>query len=145
MPFSYIRYTGEPDIANPKLPAPTYIKHSVLAAPKHFVKDEIFKGLEITKKGELKLVDKEILERQKGIASEVLRRLAGSIAAGRGVVGVSLPVRIFEPRSMLERVCDWFTFIPKYGIDATKVTSDPIERMKKVISMAIGGLYVSAK
>mmetsp|Transcript_15104 Transcript_15104/g.12819 ORF Transcript_15104/g.12819 Transcript_15104/m.12819 type:complete len:197 (-) Transcript_15104:482-1072(-) len=45
---------------------------------------------------------------------------------------------------MLERVCDWFTYIPRYGIEATQL-NDPVERMRRVITMAVGGLYVSAK
>lgn len=33
---------------------------------------------------------------------------------GKDVVSVSLPVRIFEPRSTLERICDTWAFMPLY-------------------------------
>jgi len=37
-----------------------------------------------------------------------------SIVEGRGVVGVSLPVRIFQPISTIERIIDWWSFCPDY-------------------------------
>jgi hypothetical protein len=33
---------------------------------------------------------------------------------GKSVVGISLPVRIFEARSTIERICDWWGFYPVY-------------------------------
>ena len=44
----------------------------------------------------------------------MLKRLASSIVKGRGVVGVSLPIRIFEPRSLVERISDIWGFAPLY-------------------------------
>jgi len=42
----------------------------------------------------------------------MVNKIVESIRQGRGMVGVSLPVRIFEPRSLLERVCDgWTSFV----------------------------------
>lgn len=145
MPFSYMRYTNIEDKYLPKMPPPTYLSYDVLSEKKSYAKEDVFRGLEILKTGELKLVDKEILNNQKGIVTEVLKRLAQSIAEGRGVIGVSLPVRIFEPRSLLERICDWWTFIPNYVLPVAQQTFPPIDRMKAVISFAIGGLYISAK
>lgn len=142
-PFSYFVRAIE-DKYMEKLPPPLYMEYEVLSKYKDISKENILKGLEMLASGELKLVDEEILKQQKGILGEVLSSLVKSIAEGRGVVGVSLPVRIFEPRSLLERICDWWTFIPEYVIPAAQLT-DPVERMKRVVSTAIGGLYVSAK
>ena len=33
---------------------------------------------------------------------------------GKNVVGISLPVRIFEARSTIERITDWWVFAPIY-------------------------------
>jgi len=144
MPFSYMAYTSMEDKYTPKYPPPTYLDYAILSKPKSYAKSDVFKGLEITKTGELKLVDEEILKKQKGIVYDVLKRLAQSIAEGRGVVGVSLPVRIFEPRSLLERICDWWTFLPNYLVPAVDM-KDPIQRMKNVVAASIAGLYVSAQ
>ena len=33
---------------------------------------------------------------------------------GKNIISVSLPVRIFEPRSTIERIIDWWGFMPIY-------------------------------
>jgi len=107
-------------------------------------KADAFYGLEITNTGLLKLTDPEILKNQKGLISEVLQSLFKSIAEGRGVVGVSLPIRVFEARSLIERLCDIWSYIPNYLIPAAQI-SDPVERVKKVVSMCMSALHLTAK
>lgn len=58
---------------------------------------------------------------------------------GKAIIGLSLPVKIFEKRSMLEKICDLWSTGPIYLTKAAKCT-DPIERMKNVIAFAISGL-----
>ena len=43
---------------------------------------------------------------------------------GKNVVGISLPVRIFEPRSILERITDWWCTGPEYLTKASKCQND---------------------
>ena len=142
MPFSYM-INVMPGNYDPKLPPPTYLPHSLLATKKTIDRTEAFRGLEITNTGLLKLTDPEILKTQKGLITEVLQSLFKSIAEGRGVVGVSLPIRVFEPRSLIERLCDFWTYVPNYLVPATR-TNDPVERIKKVISMFIAALHLGA-
>jgi len=84
-----------------------------------------------------------MLEKSKGIVSYVVKEIAKCIFTGRGVVGISLPVRIFEPRSALEKVLDGFSFAPEYLSKACK-TTDSIERMKLVTSFVVSGMYMRA-
>jgi len=63
---------------------------------------------------------------------------------GKSVVGISLPVRIFEARSTIERICDWWGFYPVYLRMACR-TNDLVERMKLVITMVIAGFYNGTK
>ena len=84
-----------------------------------------------------------MLEKSKGIVSYVVKEIAKCIFTGRGVVGISLPVRIFEPRSALERVLDGFSYAPNFLTKAWK-TTDSVERMKLVISFVISGMYMRA-
>jgi len=37
---------------------------------------------------------------------DLIKKLASQIYKGQGVVGISLPVRIFEPRSLTDRITD---------------------------------------
>jgi len=60
------------------------------------------------------------------------------------VISISLPVRIFEPRSLLERITDWYGFAPIFLKQASR-SSDHLERMKLTISYAISGLYCAMK
>jgi len=142
MPFSYM-ITGMPANYDPKLPPPTYLPNSILSNKKIIDRTEAFRGLEITNTGLLKLTDPEILKTQKGLISEVLQSLFKSIAEGRGVVGVSLPIRVFEPRSLIERLCDFWTYVPNYLVPGV-LTLDPVERIKRVISMFIAALHLGA-
>jgi hypothetical protein len=58
---------------------------------------------------------------------------------GKGIIGLSLPVKIFEKRSMLEKICDLFSTGPIFLTRAGQ-TDDKIERIKNVIAFAISGL-----
>lgn len=60
------------------------------------------------------------------------------------MIGISLPVRIFEPRSLLERICDWYGFAPIFLKQASLIT-DPLERFKLVITFAIASMYRTLK
>lgn len=138
--FSFLHDTSIPNKDLP--PAPLYLKHSEFCKLKGVSKDEVFAGMERTATGELKCVDKEILDKQKGIISEVMKKVMESVAQGRGVIGVSLPVRIFETRSMIERILDWWSYTPVY-LTPSALQKDPVERMKSVIAFAFAGLHVS--
>lgn len=123
-------------------PPPLYMKYDILKRTKGVEKKDIFYGLERLASGELKCVDREILDKQKGLISEMLKKIMQSIAEGRGIVGVSLPVRIFEPRSLLERIVDWWTFAPGF-LGPAAINPNPVERFEAVIAFALAGLYVS--
>lgn len=122
-------------------PPPCYVNYDIWRKLKGTAKEDIFNGIERLNSGELKCTDKEALDKQKGLVGEMIRKIMQSIAEGRGIVGVSLPVRIFEPRSLLERIVDWWLFAPQYLSQAYLL--DPIARMKSVIGFALAGLYVS--
>jgi hypothetical protein len=138
--FSFLNDTSIPNKDLP--PAPLYLRHSEFCKLKGVSKEDVFAGMERTATGELKCVDKEILDKQKGIISEVMKKVMESVAQGRGVIGVSLPVRIFETRSMIERILDWWSYTPVY-LSPSAQLKDPIERMKSVIAFAFAGLHVS--
>ena len=62
---------------------------------------------------------------------------------GKGIVAVSLPVRIFEKRSTVEKICDLWATGPHY-LKKAALESDPLERMKFVISFMISGMHMVA-
>ena len=59
---------------------------------------------------------------------------------GLGISHISLPVRIFESRSTVERLSDYFAFAPHF-LKAASIIPDHRERLNLCIAFAIGPLY----
>ncbi len=76
--------------------------------------EDLFRGCILTKDGQFKLVDEDILKRYKGLISTMISKIAQSVSEGRGMVGVSLPVKIFEPRSTIERITDCWGYLEQF-------------------------------
>jgi hypothetical protein len=91
--------------------------------------------------GGLIYTDEEQLEKQKGILSHVIKQLAVNMLKGLSMSHTSLPIRIFEPRSTIQRICDLFTFSSKYLKDAA-MNKDPLERLKLTITFMISSIYM---
>jgi len=59
-------------------------------------------------------------------------------------MSLSLPIRIFEPRSMLERYTDWFAFAPEL-LGKAGSCKDKIEAFKYVIFFSLSALFRSSE
>ena len=59
-------------------------------------------------------------------------------------MSLSLPIRIFEPRSMLERYTDWFAFAPEL-LGKAGTCKDRVESFKYVILFALSALFRSSE
>jgi hypothetical protein len=92
--------------------------------------------------GGLKLMDKEIAKKQGGVLKEVIKSAGAKILEGKSAVSLSLPVRIFEPRTNLERLCDLMLYAPTFLNRAADAT-DPLERMKLVLAFTVAGMHHS--
>ena len=69
---------------------------------------------------------------------------ATAIFTGRGIVGISLPVRIFEPVSLLEREARYWSYVPYYLKRAASI-KDPFERFKLVTMIGLSGSIVNIR
>eukprot|EP01017_Pseudomicrothorax_dubius_P034450 TRINITY_DN4722_c0_g1_i1.p1 TRINITY_DN4722_c0_g1~~TRINITY_DN4722_c0_g1_i1.p1 ORF type:complete len:695 (+),score=157.69 TRINITY_DN4722_c0_g1_i1:65-2149(+) len=94
--------------------------------------------------GGIECYNKDELKTQEGLILELMKTVGKTLIEGKNVVSISLPVRIFEPRSTLERLCDGWAFAPIYLTRAAQSDS-PLERMKNVAAFAISGLYNQCK
>jgi Oxysterol-binding protein len=63
-----------------------------------------------------------------------------TLLKGRGIVAISLPVRIFEPRSTLERLCDMWCSGPVY-LKRAGLMTDKLERFRNIVAFSISGLW----
>lgn len=105
-------------------------------------KQEMFVDVQRQENGELKLVNKDIIDSQSGIFGEVIKKALAAFFSGQGLVGMSLPVRIFEPRSTLQRIADNMCYIPNIMKRANDAT-DPLERAKLCLTSLLSGICMS--
>lgn len=69
-----------------------------------------------------------------------MKTLGKNLLAGNfDLLKISLPVKLFEPRSYLQKLADPFIFTR--FLDAAAAASDPIERMKLVIAAIVAGYH----
>jgi hypothetical protein len=59
---------------------------------------------------------------------------------GKGIVAISLPVKIFEKRSMVEKICDLWCTGPTY-LKRAALAENSLERMRLVITFVVSGLH----
>jgi hypothetical protein len=82
----------------------------------------------------------EELAAQRGVVWDLVKSFGKNLVGSKDLIGISLPVRLFEPRSYLERLADGWWSAPIYLTRAAK-TTDPIERFKLVITFVISGFW----
>ena len=85
----------------------------------------------------------EIVDKQSGVIKDVIVDLTKMIVSGTHIT-ISLPIRIFEPRSMIERYTDWLSFAPDLLEKAAKC-QDKIETFKYVILFSLSALFRSSE
>ena len=102
---------------------------------------DVLKGFDKPAKGGLVWVDQEGLAKQNGVLVEVLRQLTVNLMKGLSISHISLPIKIFEPRSSIQRLVDLWSFAPAYLTKAAK-TQDHLERFKLCIAFSCAGIYL---
>ena len=55
-----------------------------------------------------------MLEKQNGVLGNVIKQLAVNLVKGLSIAHISLPIKIFEPRSSLQRIADLWSSAPIY-------------------------------
>ena len=88
-------------------------------------------------------LNQEIVDKQSGVIKDLIVQLTKSILS-RTHITISLPIRIFEPRSMIERYTDWFSFAPDLLEKAAKC-EDNLETFKYVILFSLSALFRSTE
>lgn len=139
-PLSFIDSRQPP---NDRAPPPKYFTPAFItekfALPIN--KNHILYGYETPNKGGLVCTDQEMLDRQKGVLSDVAQQLMKNALKGLSISHMSLPIKIFEPRSSIQRIVDLWTFAPKFLRMAAE-TNDHLERLKLTIAFAMSSIYM---
>jgi len=83
--------------------------------------------------------NKELLARQRGVMTDIIKELGKKLLSGHlNLINVSMPVKLFEPRSYLEKMTDIWVH-PEFLRRAAEST-DPVDRMQHVLTWYIAGL-----
>ena len=88
-------------------------------------------------------LNQEIVDRQGGVIKDLIIQLTKSIIS-RTHITISLPIRIFEPRSTIERIIDWFYFAPDL-LEKAANCEDNLETFKYVIIFSLSALFRSTE
>lgn len=123
-------------------PSPTLIDSETWIKKPGLSKQEILRGMEISDKNGLVLVDKEITKKFKGIVKELVGQLIKSAFTSQKF---SLSVKLFEPKSFLQSLSEYWFYLPNYLPKAGAPNISPIERMENIMAFAVSGLYIPSK
>ncbi len=104
--------------------------------------DGFLAGFEVRDNEGIICINEEVVKKQSGVFTEMAKQVAKGIFSS-GPITLSLPVRIFEPRSMLERYTDWWVFAPTLLKKAGEI-GNKLEAMKNVICFSLSALYFSS-
>lgn len=101
-------------------------------------------GFRSNKKGGLVFLDADALKKQQGVVKEIMLQVGAQLLSGKLAVRISLPIRIFESRTLLERVADGWNYAPTLLTKASRPGTDPVERLKLLMAFVVGGLHFCA-
>ena len=109
----------------------------------HILKKDYLKDYLIKDYYGVYCLNQEVVDKQSGIIKEVITQLSKCLWSGTAM-SLSLPIRIFEPRSMLERYTDWLSFAPDL-LTKAGTSKDKLEAFKYVILFALSSLFRSSE
>jgi len=102
---------------------------------------DVFQDFEHYSTGGLMFVNQEKMKRQRAIIWEFLKTVGKKLFTG-AIFRISMPVKLCEPRSFLERMSDQWAYLPVF-LNKAAETPDAVERLKFVMAFAISGLHLT--
>jgi len=81
------------------------------------------------------------ISNQRTVILYLAKKIGVNILSGRSIMNVSLPIRIFEPRSFLEKTANDFSNTP-YFLEKAQACSDPLQRFKWISTWQVATLHL---
>ena len=123
-----------------KAPFPINLPYELLIQK---FKDDYMSEYLIKDKEGIFSTNQEVIKKQSGIIKDIIQQMTKGLLQG-GTMSLSLPIRIFEPRTMLERITDWFAFAPLLLKKAGSM-ENKIESFKQIICFSLSALFRSTQ
>eukprot|EP00890_Picochlorum_soloecismus_P000117 jgi/Picsp_1/1105/NSC_04588-R1_oxysterol binding family protein len=90
--------------------------------------------------GGIRCTDTQVMDRQKKAVVDIMKSLGKKLLTGKfDLLKISLPVKIFEPRSYLQKLGDPLVF-PDLMMKAVNA-KNPVERLKWVVTYFVAGYH----
>ena len=124
-----------------RLPAPNFITKEEWCKPVDNSFKSIFKGIEIDDKSGLVISDPIVRKKFSGLIKDIIIQII-QVPFGHHI---SLNVKIFEPKTILERYTSAFSYANIFLLPACNPKLSPYERFKLVISFQFAGLYIACQ
>lgn len=126
-----------------KFPCPILLSYDDFSEhPKHLSKKFALIGVKPDDIKGLITTDRYLLRRFNGIMGDMIGQFLKRLVGGPPV---SLSVKIFEPKSTLQRCIDAWSFAPIYLKKASSPDISPLERIKLVTTFVVSGLILTCK
>lgn len=88
--------------------------------------------------GDLVFYDEKIIAMQKDIIKMIIKQLSSNIMSGKSIMNMSLPVEIFDSKSILQRVGMGFGYAPIYLTEAGETFDIP--KQAELVTLTILGI-----
>ena len=122
-----------------KLPAPNFITKDEWCKPVDNSLKAVFQGIYINDKLGLVITDPVVRKKFSGLIKDIIVQIL-KVPFGHHI---SLNVKIFEPKTILERYTDTFSYANTFLIPASNPKLTPYERFKLVIAFEFAGIYIA--
>eukprot|EP01017_Pseudomicrothorax_dubius_P046359 TRINITY_DN8154_c0_g1_i2.p1 TRINITY_DN8154_c0_g1~~TRINITY_DN8154_c0_g1_i2.p1 ORF type:complete len:508 (+),score=150.31 TRINITY_DN8154_c0_g1_i2:198-1721(+) len=93
------------------------------------------------KDGKLYYVNEREVRKQRGVVTWMMKKIGANLLSGKSIMNISLPVDIFERRSILVRNASLLGFAPLWIDRAAQILGDPLEQFRLAISYLTSKLH----
>ena len=124
-----------------KLPAPNFITKEEWCKPVDNSFKSIFRGIKIDDKLGLVISDPKVKKKFSGLIKDIIIQLL-QVPFGHHI---SLNVKIFEPKTILERYTSIFSYSNIFLLPACNQQLSPYDRFKLVITFVFAGIHIACQ
>ena len=124
-----------------KLPAPNFIKKEEWCKSVDMSFKSIFQGIEINDKSGFVISDPVVKNKFSGLIKDIIIQIL-QVPFGHHI---SLNVKIFEPKTVLERYVTTFSYANTFLLPASDPNLNPYERFKLVITFQLAGMHIGCQ
>jgi hypothetical protein len=89
----------------------------------------------------LEYINKKTIKNQRQVIGYILRQLGSCLLSGRSIMTISLPVNVFDNRTILQRTAQTFGYAP-FFLEKGGITADPLEQFKLAITFWVTTMHL---